>query len=59
MLRLGDIMGRTGRAFILDLPGVAELDLSRLAPGIYLDSLDGTVPPPHRKLVLTARLDPA
>jgi hypothetical protein len=54
-ITLRDALGRTTGLFDLDPSGVARLDLSGLAPGVYMATLDGTMPPVSRKLVITAR----
>jgi hypothetical protein len=52
---LRDVTGRAVRAFVLDPSGISQLDLRGFTPGVYLASLDGTIPPQHRKLVVTSR----
>jgi hypothetical protein len=54
-LTLRNVAGRLVRAFVLDPSGMTRLDLRGLAPGVYMATLDGTLPLVSRKLVITAR----
>ena len=53
-LALHDALGRTARSFSLDPFGRTGLNLRGLAPGVYMATLKGTIPPVSRKLVITA-----
>ena len=54
-LTLRNVPGGTIRSYSLDPSGRTQLDLRGLAPGVYLATLDGTMPLVSRKLVITAR----
>ncbi|HTW92877.1 MAG TPA: choice-of-anchor J domain-containing protein [bacterium] len=53
-LTIRDVAGRTVRTFALDPSGITQLDLRGLPPGVYLATLQGSVPLVSRKLVLAA-----
>jgi hypothetical protein len=50
-----DVAGRAVRTFALDPPGIAHIDLRDLPPGVYVATLDGTMPLLSRKLIITLR----
>jgi hypothetical protein len=54
-LTLRDVVGRTVKSFSLLPSRMTRLDLRGLAPGVYMATLDGTMPLLFRKLVITAR----
>ena len=54
-LTLRDVLGRAVKSFTLGPSGRTRLDLRGLAPGVYMGTLDGTMPLASRKLVITAR----
>ncbi|HTW92879.1 MAG TPA: hypothetical protein VMH22_14400, partial [bacterium] len=53
-MTLSNVAGRVVRMFALDPSGITRLDLRGLPPGVYVATLEGTVPRTSRKLVLAA-----
>jgi len=54
-LTLHDALGRTVKSFTLGPSGNTELDLRGFTAGVYMITLDGSVPLVSRRLVITAR----
>ena len=52
-LTLRSALGETVRSYTLPQSDIAQLDLRGLAPGVYMATLDGTMPLVSRKLVIT------
>ncbi len=53
VLTMRDVAGRAVRTSVLDPPGIAQLDLSGLASGVYMARLEAGTQSLTRKLVLT------
>jgi hypothetical protein len=54
-LTIRNVLGGVVQTFVLDPSGITRLDLRDLAPGVYMATLDGTMPLVTRKLVLAVR----
>jgi len=54
-LTLRDVLGSAVVSFSLDPAGRKRLDLRGLPPGVYVATLDATMPRVSRKLIITAR----
>ena len=52
-LTLRDALGRTVRSFTLNASGRTRLDLHGLPPGVYVATLDATMPRVSRKFIIT------
>jgi len=54
-LTIRDVAGRAVRTFALSPSGITQLDLRGFPPGVYLATLQGSVPLVSRKLVIAPR----